>query len=186
MMKPFYKLLSLLLAALMLSFALAGCAAEQPASSPDLATFAEILEEAVSAPSAAEAASPSSSDDPSLEEPDGDLAPDEHGSYTTKEAVALYLHTYGRLPENFVTKKEAQDAGWSGGSLEQYLPGKCIGGSRFGNREGLLPDADGRVWYECDINTLGASSRGAERIVFSNDGLIYYTADHYESFEQLY
>jgi len=108
------------------------------------------------------------------------------GTYTTKEDVALYIHTYGCLPQNFVTKDEAEEAGWSGGSVEKYLPGKCIGGDRFGNREGLLPKADGRSWTECDINTLGASGRGAERIVFSNDGLIYYTGDHYESFELLY
>ena len=111
---------------------------------------------------------------------------DEDGSYTSKEDVALYIHTYGRLPENFITKKEAQALGWSGGSLEPYAPGKCIGGSRFGNYEGLLPEAAGRTYTECDINTLGADKRGAERIVFSNDGLIYYTGDHYESFELLY
>ena len=110
----------------------------------------------------------------------------EDGAYTTKEDVALYIHAYGCLPSNFVTKDEAKQAGWEGGSLEKYLPGKCIGGDRFGNREGLLPDAPGRTWTECDINTLGASSRGAERIVFSNDGLIYYTGDHYDSFELLY
>ena len=110
----------------------------------------------------------------------------EDGTYTTKEDVALYIHAYGCLPSNFVTKDEAKQAGWEGGSLEKYLPGKCIGGDRFGNREGLLPDAPGRTWTECDINTLGASSRGAERIVFSNDGLIYYTGDHYDSFELLY
>ena len=110
----------------------------------------------------------------------------EDGTYTTKEDVALYIHTFGHLPSNFVTKNEAKQAGWEGGSLEKYLPGKCIGGDRFGNREGLLPDAQGRTWTECDINTLGASSRGAERIVFSNDGLIYYTGDHYDSFELLY
>ena len=111
---------------------------------------------------------------------------DEDGSYTTKEDLALYIHTYGHLPPNFVTKKEAEAAGWTGGSLERVLPGKCIGGSRFGNYEGLLPKAKGRTWTECDVNTLGAKSRGAERIVFSNDGLIYYTGDHYESFELLY
>ena len=111
---------------------------------------------------------------------------DYEGSYTTKEDVALYIHSYGCLPKNFVTKDEAEDAGWSGGSMEKYLPGMAIGGDRFGNREGLLPDAPGRKWTECDINTLGASGRGAERIVFSNDGLIYYTSDHYESFELLY
>lgn len=111
---------------------------------------------------------------------------DEGGSYTSKEEVALYLYQYGHLPDNFMTKKEAQALGWPGGSLEPYAPGKCIGGSRFGNYEGLLPDAEGRVWTECDIDTLGADSRGAKRIVFSNDGLIYYTEDHYESFELLY
>ena len=120
------------------------------------------------------------------EAPAEEAAPDEDGSYTTKEDVALYIHTYGHLPPNFITKKEAQAAGWSGGSLDRVLPGMCIGGDRFGNYEGLLPKAKGRQWTECDINTLGAKSRGAERIVFSNDGLIYYTPDHYESFELLY
>nr|WP_325212434.1 ribonuclease domain-containing protein [uncultured Oscillibacter sp.] len=110
----------------------------------------------------------------------------ENGSYTTKEDVALYIHTYGRLPGNFITKKEAQNLGWPGGDLEPYAPGMCIGGSRFGNYEGLLPEAKGRTYTECDIDTLGAKSRGAKRIVFSNDGLIYYTEDHYESFELLY
>ena len=113
-------------------------------------------------------------------------APEERGSYTGRDELALYIHTYGHLPDNFVTKSEARQTGWNGGSLEGYLPGKCIGGDRFGNREGLLPDADGRVWTECDVNTLGADSRGAERIVFSNDGLVYYTDDHYDSFQLLY
>ena len=112
--------------------------------------------------------------------------PNEDGSYTTKEDVALYIYTYGRLPSNFITKDEARKLGWEGGSLEKYAPGKCIGGDRFGNYEGLLPDAPGRKWTECDIDTRGRDSRGAKRIVFSNDGLIYYTEDHYESFELLY
>ncbi len=111
---------------------------------------------------------------------------DEYGTYTSKEDVALYIHTYGRLPGNFITKKQAEKLGWSGGSLEPYAPGKCIGGSRFGNYEGALPDKKGRTYTECDIDTLGKSKRGAKRIVFSNDGLIYYTEDHYASFEFLY
>lgn len=110
----------------------------------------------------------------------------EDGVYTTKDDVALYLHTYGHLPSNFITKKEAEKLGWSGGSLEPYAPGKCIGGSHFGNYEGMLPEKDGRSYTECDIDTLGADKRGAKRIVFSNDGLIYYTEDHYETFELLY
>ena len=111
---------------------------------------------------------------------------EEDGTYTTKEDVARYIHTYGHLPDNFITKKQAQALGWEGGSLEPYAPGKCIGGSRFGNYEGILPEKDGRTYTECDIDTLGASKRGAKRIVFSNDGLIYYTEDHYETFELLY
>lgn len=111
---------------------------------------------------------------------------DKTGSYTTKEDVALYIHTYGCLPQNFITKKEAKALGWEGGSLEPYAPGKCIGGDHFGNYEGLLPEAKGRSYTECDIDTLGKKSRGAKRIIFSNDGLIYYTDDHYASFTLLY
>ncbi len=111
---------------------------------------------------------------------------DGDGEFDDKENVALYIHTYGKLPRNYITKAEAQDLGWEGGSVERYAPGKCIGGSKFGNYEGLLPKADGRQYYECDIDTLGESSRGAKRIVYSNDGLIYYTDDHYETFELLY
>ena len=110
----------------------------------------------------------------------------EDGIYTSKEDVALYIHIYGCLPKNFITKDEARKLGWEGGGLEDYAPGMCIGGDRFGNYEGLLPDAPGRKWTECDIDTLGKDSRGAKRIVFSNDGLIYYTDDHYESFQLLY
>lgn len=119
-------------------------------------------------------------------EAEDELSVEEDGWYYSKDEVALYIHTYGRLPENFVSKREAEEAGWSGGSVERYIPGAAIGGSRFGNYEGLLPKAKGRTWTECDINTYKKSSRGPERIVFSNDGLIYYTPDHYESFELLY
>ena len=111
---------------------------------------------------------------------------DENGSYDDKENVALYIHTYGKLPPNYITKAEAQDLGWEGGSVERYAPGKCMGGMKFGNYEGLLPKKNGRQYYECDIDTLGESSRGAKRIVYSNDGLVYYTDDHYESFTLLY
>lgn len=109
---------------------------------------------------------------------------DENGSYTSKDDVALYIHTYGHLPYNFITKNEARELGWEGGSVEDYAPGCCIGGDSFGNYEGILPE--GKKYTECDIDTLGKSSRGAKRIVFSNDGCIYYTDDHYETFELLY
>ena len=108
----------------------------------------------------------------------------EDGEYTSKEDVALYIFTYNKLPKNFITKSQAESLGWEGGPLWDYAPGKSIGGDVFGNREGLLPKKSGRTWYECDINYAG-ESRGAERIVFSNDGLVYYTGDHYESFTEI-
>lgn len=106
------------------------------------------------------------------------------GIYDTRDDVALYLHIYGYLPKNYITKAEAKALGWEGGSVEKHAPGKCIGGSSFGNYEGLLPQDE--EYYECDINTLGKSSRGAERLVYTDDGYIYYTGDHYESFDMLY
>lgn len=110
----------------------------------------------------------------------------ENGVYTSKEKVALYIHTYNKLPNNFITKDEARALGWPGGSLLSYAPYKCIGGDRYSNYEGTLPKKSGRIYYECDIDTLGALQRGAKRIVYSNDGLIYYTEDHYETFQLLY
>lgn len=118
---------------------------------------------------------------------EGETLLDPNGIYDSKEDVALYIHLYGKLPSNFMTKSQAKAQGWSGsGSLSKVLPGKCIGGDVFRNKEGLLPDKSGRTWKECDIGTLYSGSRGAKRIVFSNDGLVYYTGDHYESFELLY
>ena len=110
----------------------------------------------------------------------------EDGEYWTKDDVALYIHLYGHLPKNYISKSKAQSLGWEGGSLEPYAPGCSIGGDYFGNYQNLLPSKRGREWHECDIGTQGKSSRGAKRIVYSNDGLIYYTSDHYESFTQLY
>lgn len=111
----------------------------------------------------------------------------EDGTYTSKEEVAEYIYLYEKLPSNFITKKEAQKLGWdnSKGNLAEVAPGMSIGGDYFGNYEGNLPEADGRDYYECDIN-YESGYRGSERIVYSDDGLIYYTADHYETFELLY
>lgn len=110
----------------------------------------------------------------------------EDGRYTTKLEVAAYLYQFGKLPSNYLTKGEARDRGWvaSKGNLWKVTKKMSIGGDRFGNNEGLLPKKSGRQYYECDIDYRGGS-RGAKRIVYSNDGLIFYTGDHYETFEQL-
>ena len=119
--------------------------------------------------------------------PEGPLLPDKNGSYTSKDDVALYIHTYGQLPGNYITKQEAEYLGWDSreGNLDEVAPGKSIGGDRFGNYEGYLPKAKGRKYYECDVNYYGGY-RGGERIVYSNDGYVFYTKDHYNTFETLY
>lgn len=129
---------------------------------------------------------------PTTKAPETTAAPttaaiDENGTYTSKEDVALYIHTYNKLPSNYITKQEAEDLGWisSKGNLKKVAPGKSIGGDRFGNYEGKLPKARGRSYTECDIDFDGGY-RNSKRIIFSNDGLIFYTEDHYETFEQLY
>ncbi len=102
------------------------------------------------------------------------------------ESVTLYLEAYGELPPNYITKNEARDLGWNGGSVEDYMEGAAIGGDRFGNREGILPDNPGVTYTECDIDTDGYGSRGARRLVFSSDGRYFYTDDHYETFTELW
>ena len=170
------KRLFTLLLALLLTVSTAACMPYLPTEPPALQESAVLPTVAPDAPQETELPAP--------EDPDGKL--DEHGSYTSRDDVALYIHTYGRLPDNFITKKEAEALGWDGGSLEKFAPGKCIGGTYFGNYEGLLPEKNGRTYHECDIDTLGKKSRGAKRLIYSNDGLIYYTDDHYESFRLLY
>ena len=167
-MRRLTRLTGALLALLLVFSVLSGCGG----AAPDVPSC--------TAAPAADAVSPGESDKSSP------AALDEGGEYTSAEDVALYLHLYAHLPQNFITKKDARALDWNGGGLDDYADGKCIGGDRFGNYEGLLPDAPGREYHECDIDTLHAASRGAKRIVYSNDGLIYYTEDHYESFILLY
>lgn len=123
----------------------------------------------------------------SVREESQELTVTEDGTYTSKEEVALYIHNYGHLPSNFISKTKARKAGWNSkeGNLDEVLPGMSIGGSHFNDYDRQLPEEEGRTWTECDINYQGGY-RGAERIIFSNDGLIYYTDDHYETFTQLY
>lgn len=116
-----------------------------------------------------------------------DFTPDEGGSYTSMSDVAAYIHTYGHLPDNYITKSKAQKLGWNAqeGNLWEVAPGKSIGGDTFSNYEGKLPKASGRKYHECDIDYTGGA-RNAKRLVYSSDGLIFYTEDHYKSYTQVY
>lgn len=196
------KIISLLLS-LALVFSLAGCKKTDDNSSSQITASSETVSQITSqkdeskpaqtpgptaTPKPTAAPKPIATPKPTATpRPTATPSPiDENGSYFDKENVALYIHIYGRLPYNFITKDEARDLGWEGGSVEKYAPGCAIGGDRFGNYEGALPKKKGRTYTECDIDTDGYHSRGSRRIVFSNDGLIYYTHDHYETFELLY
>ncbi len=138
-------------------------------------------------PSSSSSVSVSESPSQAVEEEHDSPSVEEDGWYSDRDSVALYLHTFGKLPGNFITKKEASALGWDSkkGNLWEVAEGMSIGGDSFGNREGLLPAAKGRKWYECDINYQGGY-RGAERILYSSDGLVYYTGDHYQTYTQLY
>lgn len=180
------RILALLLA-LVMTFGLFACAAmsleTEPIESLPVLTEPMETEPAQTEPLETE---PPETEAAQTEPEETEALLDPDGWYYSAEDVALYLVTYGELPSNFITKNEARDLGWEGGSVQRYKEGAAIGGDKFGNREGILPKASGRQYYECDIDTDGKSSRGAKRIVFSNDGLIYYTEDHYETFILLY
>lgn len=173
------RILSLLLMlSVLLAPMLTGCTQEQIDTAAGV--LSAVLEETEEEQSTE--VEPQSDLSDSSEAEDQPLDPD--GSYTDKDEVAEYIDTYGELPDNFITKNEAKALGWdsSKGNLQEVAPGKSIGGDRFGNYEGRLPDGK---WTECDVNYHGGY-RGSERLVFSEEGAIYYTNDHYETFEQLY
>lgn len=200
MKKWFSKWALALLATLMVLTGLAGCSSKDVETALDVAIEVievveslEAMETETQISSGSEQTSEqttSEAETEAIETEDEAAVIDEDGHYTSKEEVALYLYTYGKLPSNFITKKEAENLGWKkkdgeAGQLHVVAPGMSIGGSSFGNYEGLLPEKKGRKYFECDINYV-KGNRGAERLVYSNDGLIFYTGDHYESFEQLY
>jgi guanyl-specific ribonuclease Sa len=107
------------------------------------------------------------------------------GELTAEDVIINYVRKHGKLPDCYITKNEARNHGWiaSAGNLCDVLPGRAIGGDRFGNRDRQLPDKEGRQYFEADLNCI-CGKRGADRLVFSNDGLIFVTHDHYKTFEK--
>jgi ribonuclease T1 len=169
-----------ILVALMLLIILAGCqpTVNRPAAETSNTSVAVAPEEHVLSPT----------DNEQSSSPAEGKAQVEWGQrYSGQTEVAAYIHSYHVLPPNYLTKKAAQKLGWDSnkGNLWQVTDHMSIGGDRFGNEEGLLPSIQGRQYYECDVNYAGGY-RGAERIIYSSDGLIFYTRDHYQSFRQLY
>lgn len=172
--RSWIRLLALLLTVVLLA---AGCSSAGGQGSTDIGGSASVSESSSQEESSTEAESQTETEEATIEE---------DGYYTSPEDVAAYLREYDRLPDNFITKKEAQALGWVSkeGNLWEVTDHMSIGGDRFWNNEGSLPEVNGRKWYECDVNYEGGY-RGSERILYSNDGLIYYTDDHYETFTKM-
>jgi hypothetical protein len=102
---------------------------------------------------------------------------------TEEKTVINYVKQNHKLPDYYITKNEARQQGWnpSKGNLCDILPGKAIGGDKFGNREGNLPK--GEKYFEADVN-YNCGNRNADRIIFTKAGDVYLTKNHYRSFEK--
>ena len=133
------------------------------------------------APTAEETAAPTP-------EPDAVTpTPVPEGPIIDPQSIADYLFAHGELPENFLTKKEAQALGWNSSYnyVSDVAPGMSIGGDYFGNYEGKLPTGKGITYHEADCYyTKG--KRNAYRVIYSSDGRVWYTEDHYNTFTELF
>jgi len=105
---------------------------------------------------------------------------------TDFDSVTDFFKLNGGLPDNYITKAEARALGWDPkkGNLSDVAPGKSIGGDVFKNNEGILPNAPNRTWYEADINYTDGY-RNSDRLIYSSDGLLYKTTDHYKTFTEI-
>ena len=149
------------------------------ADAPDALPTATIAAALTDSPTSAPTATPVRTEKPT--------AAPKQTAITAPQDIADYIFAHGTLPDNFLTKNEARQLGWDSSKnyVSNVAPGYSIGGDKFGNYEGLLPDASGRKWYEADANyTVGP--RGAERILYSSDGLVYYTNDHSQTFTEMH
>lgn len=191
-MKKFASILSALAIAALLAISLSACIGNT--NSPSVESSSSAASTSSATESSSSAVSPTPEDDSYAEnhlvrEPytPPNISVEKNGEYTDKDHVALYIHTYGKVPSNYVTKTKARKAGWvnTDGNLWEVLPGKSIGGGGFANDDYTMPEAPDREWFECDIDYDGGF-RNAKRLVYSNDGLIYYTDDHYKTFQRLY
>ena len=109
------------------------------------------------------------------------------GPMDEAQRIADYIFEYGRLPDCFIRKQEAERLGWDSryNYVSDVAPGKSIGGDRFGNYEERLPVVQGRKYYEADCYYKGGK-RNAYRIIYSSDRHVWYTGDHYSTFVELF
>ncbi|MCL2513989.1 MAG: hypothetical protein FWF08_08810 [Oscillospiraceae bacterium] len=108
------------------------------------------------------------------------------GAANEGEAGADYwILNYGKLPDYYISKDELLDLGWQEGDRpSKFAPGRMYGGKVYENSNGHLPSAPGRIWYEADINYYNGV-RNRHRLLYSNDGLVFVTYDHYFTFYEI-
>ena len=116
-------------------------------------------------------------------------AVEESGLYTTKDSVAAYLCKFDKLPNNYVGKDEGVSLYESktGNTFDKWnfnpwtTIGVMIGGDVYENHDGQLPSGS---YHEADVD-YSAKNRGTKRLIYQSDCVIYYTADHYETFNKM-
>ena len=173
------KVLALTALLLVAALVLAGCTAGALEISKKRKNTARPAEAMTAAPAATEAPAEAPGEEPAPTE--------EPGPIIEPQRIADYLFAHGELPDNFLTKKEAQALGWDNryNYVSDVAPGMSIGGDYFGNYEGKLPRVQGRKYYEADC-WYTEGKRTACRIIYSTDGHVWYTEDHYNTFTELF
>jgi hypothetical protein len=115
----------------------------------------------------------------------------ENKKYTSKDSVAAYIYLFHKLPANYINKSAAQElyeakgntfTKWNFNPLN--VLGYMVGGDVYYNNEKKLPVIS-MVYYEADVDYFG-DNRGTKRLVWTTDGAVFYTANHYETFVKLY
>ena len=174
--KKSVRVLAFLLALVLALCACSGAAAKSRKKKKNSTVTARPTATATMAPTA----TPAPTEEPEKENPE------KEDPIISPQGIADYLFEHGELPPNFITKLEAIGRGWQTRfrTVAEAAPGMSIGGDRYGNYEGKLPTKKGRKYFEADCNYV-SGNRGAERIVYSSDGLVFYTGDHYQTFTEM-
>ena len=96
-----------------------------------------------------------------------------------------HIKNVNKLPDNYITKEELKSFHWKRGKApSNYAPGKIVGGNIYKNDDLHLPHEMKRIWYEADINYV-QGKRNSQRLVYSDDGLIFVTYNHYQTFYEI-
>lgn len=97
-----------------------------------------------------------------------------------------WLIRFKHLPSYYISQEDAANLGWEAklGNLSNVAPGKMLAKGIYQNRNGHLPQESGRIWYEADIN-YKSGWRNDQRILYSNDGLVFVSYDHYQTFTEI-